>query len=105
MQKIPKYLNKEARTMWKQLVAEYSIDDTAGLGLLTAALEAFTRMRQAQEVLAKDGLTYLSKGEITIHPMVKVEKDSRAHFYQGIKQLNFDLEPLRDAAGRPPKVR
>jgi len=102
MQKPPNHLDAEAKKMWKDLVNEYGIDDSAGLGLLTVALESFTRMRQAQRILAKEGLSITVKGESVAHPMLKVEKDSRAHFYQGIKMMNFDLEPLKTGIGRPP---
>jgi hypothetical protein len=35
------------------------------------------------------------------HPLLPIERDSRAAFLAGMKALQLDLEPLRDHPGRP----
>ena len=100
--KPPKHLSAEARKQWAAIVAEYSLDDDAGLLILTTSLEAFDRMRQAQKQIESDGATTLDRfGQLKAHPLLPVERDSRAAFMAGLKALNLDLEPLHDRPGRP----
>jgi len=98
----PKHLTKEAKKIWKSLLDEYGIDDIAGLKILRVALEAFDRAQAAREAIDRDGMTVMDKaGQIKSHPLLPVERDSRAAFLAGLKALNLDLEPLRDRPGRP----
>lgn len=99
----PKALSREARQWWKRLVAEYGIDDQAGLLLLQTALEAFDRMRGAQAKIAEEGETVVDRfDQVKAHPLLSVERDARGQMLVALKQLNLDLEPLRDGLGRPP---
>lgn len=98
----PGHLSKEAKKIWKQLIAEYSIDDVAGLKILRVALESFDRAQSAREAIDRDGMTVIDKaGQVKPHPLLPIERDSRAAFLAGLKALNLDLEPLRDRPGRP----
>lgn len=99
---IPKHLSKEARKIFKNLVQEYGITDCAGLRILRVALEAYDRAQSARATIEKDGMTVRDKfGQTKPHPLLPVERDSRAAFLHGLKHLNLDLEPLRDRPGRP----
>lgn len=81
---------------------EYGIEDQAGLLILQTALESFDRMRLAEAILKKDGMTIMDRfGQPKAHPMTVVERDSRAAMLAALRQLNLDLEPLRDGPGRP----
>jgi len=101
-QNSPKHLTKEAKKIWKALVTEYGIDDVAGLKILRVALEAFCRAQDAREKIALDGMTIKDRfGTLKPHPLLPIERDSRAAFLAGLKALNLDLEPLRDRPGRP----
>lgn len=83
-------------------MAEYQIDDQAGLLLLQTALEAFDRMKAAQERINADGEAVTDRfGQIKPHPLLPAERDARAQMLAALKQLNLDLEPLRDRPGRP----
>ena len=98
----PKRLSTEARTWWRKLVREFDIDEPAGLLLLQTGLEAFDRMRQAQTVLGKDGMTVTDRfGQHKAHPATVIERDSRAGMLTALRALNLDVEPLRDRVGRP----
>jgi hypothetical protein len=39
--------------------------------------------------------------QVKSHPLCAVVRDMRAQVYSGLKQLNLDIEPLKDI-GRPP---
>lgn len=101
--KPPKNLGREATKLWRKIQGEYGITDEAGLLILATACEAFDRMRLSQEILSKEGMTVADRfGQPKAHPMTTVERDSRAAMLAALKQLNLDLEPLRDNRGRPP---
>jgi P27 family predicted phage terminase small subunit len=100
----PKGLSLAARQRWKQLLGEFHIRDAAGLMILEAALRAFDRAEQARGVLDAEGVVTLdSRGRPKAHPAASVERDNRAAFLAALKQLNLDIEPLRDGPGRPPR--
>jgi phage terminase small subunit len=82
---------------------EYQIDDDAGLLLLQTALEAYDRMKSAAAQIEADGETIKDRfGQLKPHPLLPTERDARAQMLAALKQLNLDLEPLRDGPGRPP---
>jgi len=100
--KAPRALSPAAKRLWRGLVEEYALDDVAALAILTAGLEAFDRAAAAKALLDVDGPTVTDRwGQRKVHPAAGVERDSRAAFLGALKQLNLDLEPLRDAPGRP----
>jgi P27 family predicted phage terminase small subunit len=99
----PKHLSAEARRWWRSICNEYAITDKAGLLLLQTALEAFCRMRDAQKIIAEHGSMILDRHEqLKINPLIAAERDARSAMLQSLKALNLDLEPLKDAPGRPP---
>jgi P27 family predicted phage terminase small subunit len=98
----PTGLSTESKAIWRELVADYGVKDSAGCHVLRAGLEAHDRMRAAQKAIEKDGATVMDRwGQVKAHPLLSVERDARAQFMAAMKQLNFDLEPLRDRNGRP----
>lgn len=100
----PDHLSEQARVWWRSIVAEYGIDETVGLLLLTCAAQAWDRSDSARAQIEKEGATILDRfGQLKNHPAIMVERDSRAQFITALKSLNLDLEPLRDGPGRPPR--
>ena len=97
---------------------EFGIDDVAGLRILRCACEAFDRAQACRREIEKDGMVLddddggqktgalfdagKKAGKRKPHPLLPIERDSRAAFLAGMKALNLDLEPLRDRPGRPP---
>ncbi len=70
---------------------------------MQTAMEAFDRMKSAAEEIDRDGTTIKDRFEQQkAHPALNAEKDARAQMLAALKQLNLDLEPLRDGPGRPP---
>ena len=101
--KPPTTLSAEARKWWIRLSSEYEIVDEAGLFLLQAALEAFDRMRQAQKILATDGIMVRDRFEQKkAHPLLTAERDARSQMLHALKELRLDAEPLNSTPGRPP---
>lgn len=101
--KPPPGLTAESAAWWKTLLSEYSIEDAAGLLLLENAMRARDRMTQASDLIEKHGAVTVDRfGQLRPNPATTIERDSRAAMQSALKALNLDLEPLRDAAGRPP---
>lgn len=101
--KTPPSLSAAAKAWWIKLTAEYQLEDAAGLLLLESAMQAFDRMHQASALIAKHGAVTVDRfGQLRPNPATTIERDSRAAMLSALKALNLDLEPLRDAAGRPP---
>jgi P27 family predicted phage terminase small subunit len=100
--KPPKNLSAEAKRWWKKIVAGWELDD-AGFLVLENALESFDRMRQAQEMLAKEGVVTKDRfGQQKVHPAVLVERDAKAGLLRALRALNLQIEPLHDSTGRLP---
>ncbi len=100
--KPPRSLSAPAKKLWKKLTEEFDVSDAAGLAVLQAALEAFDRMKTARSVIRKEGLQVQDRfKQWKAHPLATVERDARAQFLAGMKQLNLDTEPAR-SPGRPP---
>ena len=98
----PGHLSDDARLWWKRITAEFDISDDAGRLLLQTALEAFDRMKSCQRQIATDGEVVRDRfDQPKPHPLLSTERDARAQMLAALKQLNLDLEPLRDRPGRP----
>lgn len=98
----PRGLSTEAKAWWKRLASEYGIEDDAGLLLLQTGLEAFDRMRVAQEAIREEGMTVFDRfGQRKAHPLLPAERDARAQMLAALRALNLDVEPLHDRPGRP----
>jgi P27 family predicted phage terminase small subunit len=100
--KAPRGLCAEAKKWWVKIRNEYGIDDEGGLLLLATAMQAFDRMRECQRAIKRDGAAVKDKwGQVKAHPLLPVERDSRAAMLQALKGLNLDVEPLKSGPGRP----
>jgi P27 family predicted phage terminase small subunit len=99
----PRHLSREAKRWWGRVVQVWVLDDAALL-ILESALEAFDRMREAQELLKAEGLVVKDRfGQQKAHPAAAVERDAKATMLRHLKALALDLEPLGDRPGRPAK--
>ena len=76
------------------------------LKLLQAACEAWDRLQEARELLAKDGLCIAGReGGLRPHPAVSIERDSRIAFARLVRELDLDVEPPSDTRFFPPALR
>lgn len=97
----PKHLSAKARSWFTGLQREYGVSDAAGLALLTAAAESWQRAAEARELIAKEGAVLRDRfGQSVPHPAVRIETAARAQLLQAIRQLGFDLAPVKPV-GRP----
>jgi P27 family predicted phage terminase small subunit len=103
IKRAPSTLSKEAQRIWKLILTSYELDDEAGMLLLKSTLEAYDRAQAAKDVIDREGMQIIDRfQQVKPHPLLTTERDARSQFMAGMKQLNFDLEPLRDGPGRPP---
>ena len=104
--KPPAGLSTATAKWWQALRDEYDIDEPAGLSLLESAACAWDRALQARAAIEAEGLSVKDRfGQTKAHPLCTVERDALATFRAALRDLNLDLEPLRDRPGRPPGAR
>lgn len=97
----PAHLSRAAKDWWRRLTGEYCIDDTAGILLLTVAMESFDRMKAAAEILDREGLQSVDRfGQVRAHPMLIAERDARNALQKALASLHLDIEVGRPV-GRP----
>ena len=100
----PKHLKDSGASFFASVADEYAIEDAAGLALLARAAECVDRMNAAQVAIAEHGELVPDRyGGVKLNPACNLEKDARSGFLSALRALNLDLEPLRDARGRPPE--
>lgn len=85
----PEHLGRTEADLFRQIQADYGIQDSAGIALLTAACEAAGTARQCREKIAVDGLL-TEAGRA--HPLCAVQRDARNSFLACIRQLGLDTE-------------
>jgi phage terminase small subunit len=88
--------------LWLDVLEGWELDPPARV-LLDSACRALQRVREAQRLLARDGLVVTDRfGQPKAHPAAAVERDAKQTLLKNLRALNLDLEPLRDTPGRPP---
>lgn len=99
--KAPPKLSREARRLWEHITSEYDIGDTVGRLLLQTALESFDRVRQAQKILARDGLVVKDRfGQPRQHPASLAERDAKLQMLRALHALNLEILPQLNGKGR-----
>jgi len=87
----------------RRLAKEYGISDAGGELALEELMQAKITELAAEEILAREGFSCTDRfGQRRAHPVAAVARDARSQVLAALKALNLDLEPLRDAPGRPP---
>jgi P27 family predicted phage terminase small subunit len=98
----PRGYSPEARGLWRDVVGGWVLDPAA-LKILDVACRALIQDREAEKLVARDGLTILDRfGQPKLHPAATVSRDAKATFLKALRQLGLDLEPLHGRPGRPP---
>lgn len=93
----PKHLSEESAALWRELVPKRA-RSSGRLVLLQAALEARDRAEQARQAIAASSMTTTTKstGAVHVHPLVKVERESRQQFARIWSDLHFGFEQSED---------
>ncbi|MCI0637981.1 MAG: hypothetical protein L0Y72_23595 [Gemmataceae bacterium] len=91
--RVPSHLSARSRALWAELVPRRA-ESPERLALLQTALEALDRADQARVVVKKEGLTKTTErsGAVHLHPLLKVEADSRRQFARIWAELNLDWD-------------
>lgn len=101
--KIPAYLRAETRKWLRQILADFDLE-SHHFRILIRTAEAWDRGEQARELLAEHGLTVTDRyGTPKAHPAVQIERDSRLHFFRGIRELALDGVDTPEGP-RPPRT-
>ena len=101
--KAPAHLREPTRQWWRSVMKDYQLEPHH-LRLLQAACEAWDRLQEARELLARDGLTVEGReGGIRPHPAVAIERDARTGFARLVRELDLDTEPA-GSSRRPPAL-
>ena len=90
--KAPAHLAEASRAWWRSVVRDYHLEPHHHR-LLQAAAEAWDRLQEARELLARDGLVIGGReGGMRPHPAAAIERDSRLAFARLIRELDLDVE-------------
>jgi hypothetical protein len=85
------------KALWQSIQREYRVQDAAGLAVLEQALRSWERAEAARRQLDREGITFKDRwGQRRPHPALPVERDSRAAFMSGIKQLGVEIPTEED---------
>jgi phage terminase small subunit len=100
----PEHLSAAAKTSWSHITRDYVMHgDVVGLQLLATALTAWDRAEEARRRIKREGLLLKDRFHgRKVNPLLAVEARFMAEYRATIKQLHFDIEPVRPSAGRPP---
>jgi phage terminase small subunit len=100
--KAPVGYTPEARRLWHRVLHGWDLD-AAALAILDTACRGLMRVRQAQTLLATDGIVVKDRfGQDKAHPAAAIEHAAAQTMLRNLRALNLDLEPLNDRSGRPP---
>jgi P27 family predicted phage terminase small subunit len=90
----PKSLSVAARKIWKSIIEDFEVGDSAGLLLLSEALTAYDEVRKAEAILASQGTIVKDKwGQLKQHPANLNLRDARNLMLRCLKALNLDIAP------------
>jgi P27 family predicted phage terminase small subunit len=90
----PKKLSAEGKRLWRSILEEFEVSDSAGLLLLGTALESFDEMRTAQKILEVDGQVIEDRfHQKRQHPATLIVRDARNLMLRSLKALNLDIRP------------
>lgn len=91
-------LSPESKTLYARLRKEWNIRDGAGGITLLTLCQSLDRLREAQALLKRDGITVKDRwGQLKAHPASTVEREARAGMLACLKGLSLDLESLEGA--------
>src|SRR5262245_34743122 len=97
----PPSLGPAGRALWTSILADFSIEDSAGLAMLEQAAAAADRAAMLAEVIERDGAVVEGKSNSAF----KDELAARSFIVRTLQRLGCNLEATRSTLGRPAKWR
>jgi phage terminase small subunit len=98
----PRALSERSKALWREVLTDYDLSG-AEQAIFEEALRSLERADEARRQVDRDGPVYLDRwSRPKVHPLVSVERDSRAAFIRGMRELGLDPSALPDS--RPPRV-
>jgi len=92
--KPPAGLSPEAGKIWTKLHGEYELGDIGAVQILGAGLRAFDTMRQAEALVAAEGVcTHDRYGSPKAHPAVDIARTARAQWLAALRMLGLNRAP------------
>jgi hypothetical protein len=101
----PRKLGEHGMALWNAVLAEYFIEDVAGIEFLAQACAAADRVEALAEQISAEGEILHSRTGPRAHPGIKDEIALRSFIVRTIQRLGLNFEALRPAPGRPPGAR
>jgi len=94
-------LSEDAKLLWYEIVGRRA-NSPERLVLLEVALFSLDRSEECRRIIAEEGLTKTTEatGAHHAHPLLRIEKDSRAQFLTAWSHLQLDFDPLLDKPQR-----
>jgi P27 family predicted phage terminase small subunit len=98
----PEHLSERSKALWARIVSERRVRSVGRPVLLQTALEALDRAEAARQAVEKEGMTKTTPatGAVHIHPLLKVERESRQLFARLWEQLGLTWDCLIDGRDR-----
>ena len=89
----PEHLSNRAATLWRDVVPRRA-KSPGRIAIVQAALESLDRADTARAAVEVAGMTTTTKttGAVHVHPLVKVERESRSQFTKLWGSLNLHYE-------------
>lgn len=99
----PAHLSQRAQGLWREIVPRRAVSPER-LVLLQVALEALDRADAATEVIERQGMVTTTKttGAVHVHPLVKVERESRQLFARCWSEMGLSWSVELDGRVRMP---
>ncbi len=97
----PRPLGQHGMALWRSVVAQYAIEDAAGIEFLVTACQALDRAEALKAQIDADGAVIRTKAGLKDHPGLKHETAARSLCIRTLARLGLDLEPLHGGPGRP----
>lgn len=90
----PGHLTARTQAIWQAVVPERA-RTTPRLAMVQTALEALDRADAARDVVEREGMTTKTKttGAVHLHPLLRVERESRQLFAKLWKDLGLQTSP------------
>jgi len=91
----PKDLSTAGKKLWRSILTDWPIDDSAHLAILHEALLARDRAESCRKQIDEVGELVVDRfGQQKPNPLLPHERDARSAFVQGIKALSLDPQEI-----------